>query len=210
MLNYRSKGEIVVVPAPSGGVASGDFVVVGAFFGVAQIAAAAAADCPIVREGVFVLPKATGSAWTNGDPVFWDSGAKNWTKTAAGNAALGVAAADALSADTTGLVSIEAVPEGLSVNPVSGGALAGLKVVTGEIALDGSNPTPVLTGLTAIVGVSLALKKNSAPGVGTSVVTYDTTGGTLNLYGWKVTASGDATLIASTGTETVGYTVFGT
>lgn len=90
------------------------------------------------------------------------------------------------------------------------GVAGGYKLARGETALDGSNPTPVATGLTTIVAVALALKKNSAPGVGTSVVTYDTTAGTLNLYGWKVTATGDATLVASTGTETVGWIAIGT
>lgn len=90
------------------------------------------------------------------------------------------------------------------------GVAAGYAIARGETALDGSNPTPIVTGLSVITGVTLAMKKNSAPGVGTSVLTYDTSGGTLNLYGWKVTATGDATLIASTGTETVGWTAVGT
>jgi hypothetical protein len=84
-----------------------------------------------------------------------------------------------------------------------------LKVVAGEIALDGSNPTPVATGLKTIVSVSLALKGTSAPGDNTSVVTYGISGGTLNLYAWKNTSGSDPTLVASTGTETVSYVVVG-
>jgi hypothetical protein len=83
------------------------------------------------------------------------------------------------------------------------------KTVVGEVALDGSNPTPVQTGLRVIVGVTLSIKKTSAPGVGTSVVTYNTVGGLLNLYGWKVTSNSDPTLVASDGTEVVGYTAIG-
>jgi hypothetical protein len=82
-------------------------------------------------------------------------------------------------------------------------------VVAGEVALDGSNPTPVVTGFDVITGVSLALKGTSAPGVGTSVLTYGISGGTLNIYAWKVTNSTTTTLVASTGTETVGYVVTG-
>lgn len=208
MKNFLAAGEIVTVPAPAT-VASGDFVVVGAFFGVAQADAASGADVSIVREGVFALPKTTGTAWTKGDPLYWDASAKKFTKTATGNVGYGVAAADAASGDATGNVSIEAVaPEGAG-NPV-GALAAGVKLLGGEIALDGSNPTPVVTGLATITGVALALKKNAAPGVGTSVVTYDTTGGTLNIYGWKPTSNSDPTLIASAGTETVGYVVTGT
>ena len=35
------------------------------------------------------------------------------------------------------------------------------------------------------------------------------TTGVLNVYAWKVTATNDATLIASTGTETFGWIAFG-
>lgn len=102
----------------------------------------------------------------------------------------------------TGYVYADAFYSGSGASPV--------RTVSGEIALDGSNPTPVATGLTTITSADLTLKGTAAPGVGTSVLTYGTSGGTLNIYAWKVTGSGDATLIASTGTETVGYTVTGT
>lgn len=87
---------------------------------------------------------------------------------------------------------------------------AGYKIARGETALDGTNPTPAATGLTTIVAAAISLKGTAAPGVGTSVVTYGTSSGTLNLYGWKVTSSSDTTLIASTGTETVGWIAVGT
>jgi len=85
------------------------------------------------------------------------------------------------------------------------------KVVAGEVALDGANPTPVdVAGkLSTVVSVHVSLKNGSAPGVGTSVLTYDIDGTTVNVYAWKVTASGDATLIASTGTETISYQIIG-
>lgn len=84
------------------------------------------------------------------------------------------------------------------------------RIASGEIALDGSNPTPIATGLTTVTGVAVALKGSAAPGVGTSVITYDVSGGTVNLYAWKPTSNANPTLIASTGTETVGYVVTGT
>lgn len=84
-----------------------------------------------------------------------------------------------------------------------------LKVAAGETALDGTNPTPVTTGLASIVSCALTIKSTSAPGLGTSVVTYGTSSGTLNMYGWKPTGAGDTTLIASTGTETIGWSCAG-
>jgi hypothetical protein len=79
----------------------------------------------------------------------------------------------------------------------------------GEVALDGSNPTPVATGLTAITGAVVTLKGSGAPGDSTAVVTYDFTGGTLNIYGWQNTSGTDPTLVASTGTPTVGWLAWG-
>jgi len=90
------------------------------------------------------------------------------------------------------------------------GVAAGYKIARGETALGGSNPTAVTTGLATITGCSLTMKATAAPGVGTSVVTYCSSSGTMNMYGWKVTATGDATLIASTGTETIGWVCVGT
>lgn len=90
------------------------------------------------------------------------------------------------------------------------GVAAGYKIARGETALDGSNPTAVATGLSTIVGAAVALKGTTAPGVNTSVVTYGSSSGTLNLYAWKPTSNSDPTLIASTGTETVGWVAVGT
>lgn len=196
MKNYLESGERAVVPAPAA-VVSGQFIVVGALFGVCQSDAGAGEDVVILREGVFELPKATGTAWLAGDVVYWDASAAKFTKTSAANLALGVAHAAAASGDALGNVSIEAIQESVGVT------------VAGEVALDGSNPTPIASGLTTVTSVELALKKNSAPGVGTSVLTYDVSGGTVNVYAWKPTSNADPTLIASTGTETFSYVIRG-
>lgn len=90
------------------------------------------------------------------------------------------------------------------------GVAAGYKVARGETALDGTNPTPAATGLASIVSCAVSIKTTTAPALSTSVVTYDTSVGTVNLYGWKPTGAGDTTLIASTGTDTVGWVCVGT
>ena len=82
-------------------------------------------------------------------------------------------------------------------------------VVGGETTLDGSNPTAVSTGLSTITGVTLTISNGSAPGVGTSVLTYTVSGGTLSIFAFKPTSSSNPTLVASTGTETVSYPVVG-
>ena len=83
--------------------------------------------------------------------------------------------------------------------------------ISDEIDLDGSNPTQVTfpsfgVNITSAV---VSLKGSSAPGLGTSVLSYEISDNTLSIYAWKVTGAGDATLIASTGTETVTYAVTG-
>ena len=85
----------------------------------------------------------------------------------------------------------------------------GKVVVTGEIALDASNPTPITTTLKSITAAAVTLKGTAAPGVGTSILTYNINGNTLDVYAWKVTSSAVTTLIASTGTETISYVIVG-
>jgi len=85
-----------------------------------------------------------------------------------------------------------------------------VKLVVGEVALDGSNPTAVtINEVDTIVGVTVSMLNASAPALGTSVITYAFTGNVLSIYAWKPTGAGDTTLVASTGTETVSYVVMG-
>lgn len=94
---------------------------------------------------------------------------------------------------------------GSSVVP-SGVSGSGFKIARGSTALDGSNATPVATGLTTIVCAVATLKRTSALSSGTAFVTVDYTGsdGTLNLYGWVAAGT------ASTGTENVEWIAIGT
>jgi len=82
-----------------------------------------------------------------------------------------------------------------------------------EVAFDASNPTPIQTDLRTIHAVMVTQKRTTAPGLNTSIVTYDTPAaspGLINFYAWKPTSATDPTLIASTGTETFGFVAFGT
>ena len=100
MKNFVQPGDVVTVIAPSGGVVSGQGVLVGYLFGVAAFAAAAGASVEIACEGVYTLPKATG-ALAVGDKLYWDATAGNLTATSSGNKWVAVAAKAALSADAT-------------------------------------------------------------------------------------------------------------
>jgi len=90
------------------------------------------------------------------------------------------------------------------------GVAAGYKIARGESALDGSNPTPIASGLATIVAVVATLKGSVAPGLGTSLITAVISGTSINFYGWKPTGATDPTLIASTGTESFYWIAVGT
>jgi hypothetical protein len=87
---------------------------------------------------------------------------------------------------------------------------ANYKIARGETALDGTNPTPVATGLTNCVGFVAMLKGSSAPGDDTSVLTAVIgAAGAVSVYAWKNTSGSDPTLVASTGTETFYWIAIG-
>ena len=60
MKNYVSDGKTVTVTAPAA-VTSGDPVRIAALLGIAQNDAASGASVVLALEGVFMLPKATGT-----------------------------------------------------------------------------------------------------------------------------------------------------
>jgi hypothetical protein len=84
-----------------------------------------------------------------------------------------------------------------------------MAVVEGTVALDGSNPTTIATGLSKIYGAAVNLTGSAAPALSTSTLSWTKSGGSLNIYAWKPTGAGDTTLVASTGTEIVSYLVVG-
>jgi predicted RecA/RadA family phage recombinase len=87
-------GDIVEVTAPAP-VVSGQAVLVGKLFGVAISAAAAGARVAIRRRGVFNLPKAGATVFTEGALAYWNSGAGQVTTASAGNTKIGAATAAA-------------------------------------------------------------------------------------------------------------------
>lgn len=63
----------------------------------------------VFTGGVWDLPKVAGTAWAQGDKLYWDDTAKNFTKTSSSNTAAGYAAAPALSAATVGRVLLKQI-----------------------------------------------------------------------------------------------------
>lgn len=108
MRNYVQPGNNVTVIAPTGGVSSGDGVLVGSLFGVATGAAAEGAEVEIATVGVYELGKTSAQAWTVGAKIYWDSATKLCTTAAAAgaNALIGVALAAAANPSATGVVRL--------------------------------------------------------------------------------------------------------
>lgn len=77
-----------------------------------------------------------------------------------------------------------------------------VSIVRGVVTLDGSNPTPVTTGLTTIYAACASIKQDAAPN-DPCTVTVDYTGGTLNIYAWKLAEGTPNTLEASTNNTAV-------
>lgn len=106
MNNYLQPGNTVTLTAPAGGVTSGNGYQIGQIFVVAANDADATDPFEGMTEGVFTLPKETGTTWSEGDLLYWDDGDDEVSKTAVGNLLIGTAMAAALSGDATGRVRL--------------------------------------------------------------------------------------------------------
>lgn len=108
MKNYVQDGEAITVEAPTGGVTSGDGVLLGKLFGVAQTTALATEPVAIVTRGVFTLPKLSAQAWTVGADIYWDAGNDRCTTVSTSNTLIGKATAVAANPSDTGNVRLNA------------------------------------------------------------------------------------------------------
>ena len=88
----------------------------------------------------------------------------------------------------------------------AGGVRAGL------VTLDGSNPTSVTTGLSALAGCSANLDIGTTPGLGPITLTIIRTAvaGRLDIYAWNATSTSNPTLVASTSGLAATYVCVGT
>ncbi|MBS7545729.1 DUF2190 family protein [Ancylobacter oerskovii] len=134
MKNFRRSGNSNPVPAPAGGVLSGDGVLVGSLFGIAAASAAEGELVELACVGVFDLKKTAGQTWTVGARIYWDAAAKVATVTPASNTVIGLAVAPAASSSATGLVrlnGVDATPGTLDQLPGGGGEGDVLKIASG-------------------------------------------------------------------------------
>lgn len=100
MTNYIQEGDRLQVVAPSGGIASGAFVLVGLKGTVAVTGGVEGETVVVATEGVYEIAKATG-AINAGVKVYWDATNSVITTTASGNTLVGWAFKAAASGDAT-------------------------------------------------------------------------------------------------------------
>ncbi|MBZ9705378.1 DUF2190 family protein [Mesorhizobium sp. ESP7-2] len=89
-------------------VASGDGVVAGSLFGVAQTDIAVGADGELELVGVHELAKVSAQAWTFGERIYFDASTGEATSTASSNKLIGVAVEAAANPSATGKVRLSA------------------------------------------------------------------------------------------------------
>lgn len=109
MQNYIQNGHVITVAGPTGGVTSGEGLIVGNIFGVAAYAAAAGDPVELATTGVFQLPKATAAVLTVGARVAWDNTAKNINVPGAGRFPVGIATEAAGNGTTSVAVRLDGV-----------------------------------------------------------------------------------------------------
>lgn len=123
---------------------------------------------------------------------------------------LAVASGGTLDIESGGILSIAGSDRTAALATAPAGVAAGYKIARGEAALDGSNPTPIVTGLTTCIAAIACLKGSAAPGDNTSVLTTLIGTADFDVYAWKNTGGTDPTLVASTGTESFYWIAIGT
>ena len=91
MKNFIQRGDMITVTAPTGGVTSGQGLLVGNLFGVAAKTAAEGESVEIATVGVYELPKLVSAVIAAGVRVAWDNTAKQVVLPATGMVPIGVA-----------------------------------------------------------------------------------------------------------------------
>lgn len=110
--NYVQEGDTLTLTAPSGGVVAGTGYLIGGQFVVALNTVAQTLPFAAAVEGVFVLPKTSAQAWTEGMRVYWDNSNHRCDSLGSIGQLIGTATAVAANPSATGEVRLNcACPE---------------------------------------------------------------------------------------------------
>src|SRR5512144_1714474 len=109
MKAYIQPARTLTVTTPAGGVLSGDGVLIGTLFGIAQYDAVESAELEILTEGVVEIGKTSALQIGVGDRLFWDATNKVVNKTATAQVCVGVAVSAAANPSATVRMKLGAV-----------------------------------------------------------------------------------------------------
>jgi predicted RecA/RadA family phage recombinase len=109
MKNFIQRGEMITVAAPTGGLTSGQGVLVGNLFGVVAKTAAEGESVEIATVGVYELPKLVSAVIAAGARVAWDDTAKQVVLPAIGKVPIGIATVAAGNGVATVCVKLDGV-----------------------------------------------------------------------------------------------------
>lgn len=109
MKTFIQNGDVITVVAPTGGIQSGDGVIVGALFGVAAFTTAEGEAAEIATRGVYVLPKEPTAVIAAGAQVAWDASANQVDLPGTGLYPVGIATEAAGDGVTTVRVRLDGV-----------------------------------------------------------------------------------------------------
>ncbi|MDG4601443.1 MAG: DUF2190 family protein [Defluviicoccus sp.] len=101
MKTYVAPGHSITVTAPSGGVTSGQGLLIGTLFGIVQADALEGADAELLTEGVVEVAKTSALQIDVGDRLFWDATNKVVNKTATAQVCVGIAVSPAANPSAT-------------------------------------------------------------------------------------------------------------
>jgi predicted RecA/RadA family phage recombinase len=152
--NYKISGSVLQLKNESGAtIASGDVIIVGKFVGIAAADIEDDATGAVLTEGVFVLPKATGTAISQGDIVTYHAATGKVTKDPTVDPIIGIAA----STEASGATTIEVC---IDENPLQAATVAAITTANGSDAattqaLANATKTTVNAILTALKNVGI-------------------------------------------------------
>jgi len=114
---YLQQGDVLEFTAPSGGVTVDVPVLISSLVVVPMVTAAAGVRFNGATKGVFqLMPKTAGTAWVEGQVLYFDSANGNFTTAQSATARRAAAAVlAALSGDTTGTVRLENISAAVNV-----------------------------------------------------------------------------------------------
>lgn len=156
MKTFSQKGEVVPFHNGTGStITSGTVVKQGNRVGVLTGDVLASGDGEMLIVGVVTVPSDTGTAWTDGDPLYWDDTNKYFTKTkTTANYPAGTAVGAKLSAATTATVRLQQSTMGMAALVAANATAAATDLATSE-ALANSLQTSVNAILTALKNAGL-------------------------------------------------------